>query len=68
MRMIIPFTLTIIGSDVKANPTVVALHEYNPLFDCCSGLNCSWLEVALEMIFNRGLLWTTVLPSGGPSH
>ena len=67
--MIIPFTLTIIGSDDKINPLVVALHEYEPLSDCCSGLNCSWLDSALEMIFSLGLLSTIgVLPSGGPSH
>ena len=67
--MIIPFTLIITGSDDKVNPLVVALHEYEPLFDCCSGLNCSWLEVALEMIVSLGLLSTIgVIPSGGPSH
>ena len=68
--MIIPFTLIIVGSDDKVIPLTVALHEYEPLSDCCTGLNCSWLEeVALEMIFNLGLLSTTsVLPSGGPSH
>ena len=57
-------------SDKNANPPTLALHEYEPLSDCPIGLNCSWLVVALEMIFKFGLLSTTgVLPSGGPfSH
>ena len=67
--MIIPFTLIITDSDDKVNPLVVALQVYDPLSDCCTGLNCSWLEVALEIIFTRGLFSATgVLPSGGPSH
>ena len=67
--MIIPFTLIITDSDDKVNPLVVALHEYEPLSDCCTGLNCIWLEVALEIIFTRGLFSATgVMPSGGPSH
>ena len=37
--MIIPLILIITGSDVKLNPLVVALHEYEPLSDCCIGIN-----------------------------
>ena len=57
-------------SENKVDPSIVALHEYDPLSDCCTGLNCSWLEAALEVIVTRGLFSTTgVLPSGGPfSH
>ena len=50
------------------NPLVVALHEYEPLSDCCTGLNCSWLAVELELIVIEPLLTTGILPSGGPSH
>ena len=67
--MIIPLTLIITGSEDKVNPLVVALHEYEPLSDCCTGINCSWLAIALELILSLGLLLTIgVLPSGGPSH
>ena len=68
--MIVPFTLVTTDSEDKINPPLVAaLHEYEPLSDCCIGLNCSWLEIASEMIFTRGLFSITgILPSGGPSH
>ena len=55
-------------SDDKVNPSTVALHEYEPLSDCCAGLNCSWLVVGVELIVTKSLLTTGVLPSGGPSH
>ena len=58
------------GSDDKFNPPTVALQEYEPLSDCPIGWNCSWLVVALDMIFTLGLFSITgVPPSGGPfSH
>ena len=68
--MIVPCTLISTGSDDRANPPTVALHEYEPLFDCCIGLNCSWLvvEASLSVIVMEPPLTTGVLPSGGPSH
>ena len=35
----VPFTLMANGSDDKVNPTVVTLQKYEPLSDCCIGLN-----------------------------
>ena len=70
--MTVPLMLTFTGSENKIDPSTVALHEYDPLSDCCTGLNCSRLEVAVPLadeMLTLGLLSTTgVLPSGGPSH
>jgi hypothetical protein len=38
--LILPFTIVITGSDMMANPSVEALQMYEPLSDCCIGLNC----------------------------
>ena len=32
--MALPFTATVTGSDIKADPLTAALHEYDPLSDC----------------------------------
>ena len=67
--MIIPFTLIITDSDDMVNPLVVALQMYDPLSDCCTGLNCSQLVVEAELIVIELLATTGILPSGGPfSH
>ena len=67
--MIIPFTLMITGSDNKVTPPIVTMQKYEPLFDCCIGLNCSWLVVEVELIVAKPLLVTSILPLGGPfSH
>ena len=58
----------ITGSDIMVNPLTVALQMYEPLFDCCTGPNCSRLIVEEELIVIEPLLVTGVLPSGGPSH
>ena len=39
--MALLFIAIAIEPDVKADPSMVALHEYEPLSDCCTGLNCS---------------------------
>ena len=48
----LPLTLISIdmGSDNSASTSVVALHEYRPLSDCCKGLNSSWLVDELELM------------------
>ena len=68
--MTIPFTLITTDSVDKVNPLVVALHEYEPLSDCCTGLNCSWLVVEVELVVIEPPLTTVtgVLPSGAPNH
>ena len=67
--IMIPFTLMTTGSDNNVNLPLVALQKYKPLFDCCIGLNCSWLVVEVELTVTEPLLITSVLPSGGPfSH
>ena len=66
--MLIPFTLISKVSDVRVSTLVEARHRYEPLCDCCSGLNCSWLVEELELIVMKLLLTICVLPSGGPSH
>ena len=63
----IPFTVVITGSDMMANLLTEALQTYDPLSDCCIGLNCNWLEVEVELIDMKPLLTTNVLPSGGPT-
>ena len=69
MTVHVPFTLRSTDSDDDVNPPTIALHAYDPLSDCCIGLNCSLLEVAVNMIFKSERLSSTgVLPSGGPSH
>ena len=70
--MTVPLMMTFSESENKVDPSTAAVHEYNPLSDCCTGLNCSWLKVAVPPVgemLSLGLLSTTgVLPSGGPSH
>ena len=60
-------------SESKVDPSTVALHAYDLLSsDCCTGLNCSRLKVAVPLVgemVSLGLLSTIgVLPSGGQSH
>ena len=37
--LMIPFTLMTTGSENKVTPPIVALQKYEPLFDCCIGIN-----------------------------
>ena len=64
----VPFARISMGCDKIALSLVVVRHEYEPLWDCCSGINCSWLVEELEMMATDLELTTGVLPSGGPSH
>ena len=54
------------GSDNRVSSSVIALQENKPLWDCCSGLNCSWLveESVLALTLMKLLLTSDVLFSG----
>ncbi len=62
----VPSAWTSMAGDMLS--LIVVRHEYAPLSDCCSGLNCNRLIEELEMMVIELLLTTGVLPSGGPSH
>ena len=46
----VPFAVISMACDKRVLSLVVVRHEYEPLWDCCSGLNFSWLIEELEMI------------------